>query len=138
MASNSVYTAPSAVQLLDPKAFKNKMANGVHDKQPSEIADQGLSSHIERLHGVQERTERPAKRQKVNDDTESNKSKGTFGTISKGGELGQYVKDKQQEGAKEDPSTIVDLTGGMPISELSKPSSIIAQRHCMFNFLTAI
>ena len=126
MASNSVYTAPSAVQLLDPKAFKKSVANGIHGNQPSENADQGMSSRIERLHGVQERTERPAKRQKVNEDMDSNKSKGTFGTISKGGELGQYVKDKQQEGAKEGSSSIVDLTGGKPVSALSKLRPIIA------------
>ena len=74
----------------------------------------GVGNQIERLHGVESRTERPSKRQKLDDNTDTEK-KAKFSTMSKGGELGEYVQQKQKEGIQV-PNSVVDLTGGMRIA----------------------
>ncbi|KAG8528534.1 uncharacterized protein KY384_007452 [Bacidia gigantensis] len=76
----------------------------------------GQGSYIERLHGILEREERPSKKQKRTGDEPDNqdsekKGKATF-SGGKGGELGEYVKEKKKEGLKDTPvDAIVDLTG---------------------------
>ena len=131
----------SARQLLDPKSFGNPNSScstmpASSKRSPSseptptdstskltvvhttaagpatEDADYGIGNHIERLHGVAERTDRPSKRQRLDEDEKGGNKAMFTSTIRKGGELGEYVKEKQTEGLQ-DPRHLVDLTGGM-------------------------
>ena len=116
----------SGRQLLDPKNFvkgsqqaqsPNQTQEEEKDAQALE-AEQGLATYIERLHGVKDRSERPVKRQKIQDEAEAGK-KAQEVNIRSGGDLGQYVRDKQKEGAQEAMADgIVDLTNGDEDDEL--------------------
>ncbi|KAL8941565.1 MAG: hypothetical protein Q9216_002155 [Gyalolechia sp. 2 TL-2023] len=127
----------NARQLLDPKGFRGHpqkphkdvpapKAAGTDEPEeyipPNESTSssqdasehQGLSSMIERIHGISHRNERPQKRQKTdneNDETE----KATFTGGSAGGEIGEYLKEKRKEGQNElqaaAAASVVDLTG---------------------------
>ncbi|KAL8765228.1 MAG: hypothetical protein Q9209_007621 [Squamulea sp. 1 TL-2023] len=129
----------SARQLLDPKGFQqntkpmSKDTSSIsHDVtfaespenfqaaqscQSSETSQepQGLGGMIERIHGVGQRQERPQKRQKTDHDKADN-GKTTFSSGSKGGEIGEYLKQKRKEGQNEAEAAasaaVVDLTGG--------------------------
>ncbi len=75
-----------------------------------------MGNFIERLHNVSKREEHPSKKQKrENDAVVNGEEKSTFGGGSKDGFLGQYVKNRTEEGKMEagTASAIVDLTGGM-------------------------
>ena len=131
----------NARQLLDPKGFSN--ANGYSNgsrisssstpesqslpneypnsdrSQPRKREDSvpnGIGSFIEQLHSVSQREERPSKKQKVDKsaDFDDDESKAAF-IGGKGGELGEYMKQKKQEGLEEagPQSTVIDLTRGM-------------------------
>ena len=80
-----------------------------------------MGSLIERVHNVSQREERPQKKQKIDTFEEDDKYKKNFGGGGKGGEIGEYIKQKKKEGIEEDGSsaTIVDLTGGMCTSSYS-------------------
>ena len=72
----------------------------------------GIGSHIERLHGISEREARPLKKQKRDPcDGPEDKKNASF-TGGRGGELGDYVKEKRKEGLRESKDAIVDLTAG--------------------------
>ncbi|KAI4190655.1 MAG: hypothetical protein L6R41_000666 [Letrouitia leprolyta] len=128
----------NARQLLDPKGFRSKPEssrkdalsqnpNGPVNSDEGRLRDdsmksgenankhQGLSSMIERMHGVSERSERPQKRQKTEQKDIEN-GRATFTGGSKGGEIGQYLKEKRKEGQEDSQAaaaaSVVDLTGG--------------------------
>ncbi|KAL8969589.1 MAG: hypothetical protein Q9183_001935 [Haloplaca sp. 2 TL-2023] len=130
----------TARQLLDPKGFQQKptqvnnkssqQVNGTafapstkptipnEDGQPEEMPDRhpGLGSMIEQMHGVSNRQERPQKRQKLNQGDEDESKQATFSGGGKGGELGEYLKEKRKEGQEDaqaaGSTSVVDLTGG--------------------------
>ncbi|KAL8693737.1 MAG: hypothetical protein Q9218_001482 [Villophora microphyllina] len=135
-------TAFNPRQLLDPKRFQQSTkqvskdrsspnSNGLlhkFDEQPpsrepppgepppSEENASGMGAMIEHIHGVSQREDRPQKRQKVDHDDEDG-VKATFSGGSKGGEIGEYLKQKRKEGTDEvqaaaASSAVVDLTGG--------------------------
>lgn len=80
----------------------------------------GIGSLIERVHNVSQREDRPPKRQKTEPfEDNDNDEKANFGGGGKGGDLGEYIKEKKKEGIAKYGSinSVVDLTGGMsPIS----------------------
>lgn len=76
-----------------------------------------MGHFLERMHNVSEREFSPQKRRKIErDNTEDNERKAQFSGGGKGGVLGEYMREKKEEGRKETavngtrPS--VDLTGG--------------------------
>lgn len=77
-----------------------------------------MSSLIERIHGVSDRNGRPQKRPRLeeptNEDPNAAEKAGTFAGGGKGGVIGDYMRQKKEEGKKEAASmgTVVDLTGG--------------------------
>ena len=74
---------------------------------------QGVSSHIERLHGVQQREDQPMKKQRREGSQEANDKKANFTGRGAGGDLGRYVQEKKKEGLDESgvQTNVVDLTG---------------------------
>lgn len=110
--------APTA-QLLEPDR------PAIARPDPVAEAEHGLANYIERLHGVSDRTERPAKRQKVQDEDE-HKKKAQDIAIRGGGDLGEYVKEKRKEGMQEAIANgIVDLTERKYLAESSWLPSLI-------------
>ena len=85
---------------------------------------QGMGSLIERVHNVSEREEHPQKKQKSADFENDQDKKAIYGGGGKGGEIGEYMKQKKKEGIAESGScsSIVDLTGGMYILDFLGPS----------------
>jgi len=69
---------------------------------------------LERAHSVVDRSMVPQKRQKIHDTWQDDGRRATFNGGANGGVLGQYVRDKQEEGRMKKPSstTAVDLTEG--------------------------
>ena len=89
----------------------------LHKRDREDYEGQGMGSLIEGLHNVTQREERPQKRSKIEKDhfaVEENKNVNFVGG-GKGGEIGDYVKEKKKQGIAESGSanTVVDLTGGM-------------------------
>ena len=132
-----------ARQLLDPKGFNPdrpqrdkqiKMldsgpavlpqTNGNSKRDAEELEGQGMGGMIERIHGISHRDERPQKKQKTirHDDDEDGK-KPTFTGGGKGGDVGEYMREKRLEGQAEPVSTseIVDLTAGTTKEVLNFP-----------------
>ncbi|KAL8958774.1 MAG: hypothetical protein Q9193_004232 [Seirophora villosa] len=119
--------------LLDPKRSQQNsqnrvnensmsMANGVdargahsHESTSNEREQQGIGGMIERIYGVSNRGERPQKRQKIDPGAAEDNTK-QFSGGGKGGEIGEYLKEKRKEGQEEAestlPASVVDLTGG--------------------------
>lgn len=76
-----------------------------------------MGHFLERMHNVSEREFSPQKRRKIErDDIEDSERKAQFGGGGKGGVLGEYMREKKEEGRKEsaahDTRHSVDLTGG--------------------------
>ena len=91
---------------------KNRCLKRDNDDQ---MDGQGMSSFIERVHNVTQREERPSKKQKRDAfDDDDQEKKAIHGGGGKGGEIGEYMRQKKKEGLAESGtmSTIVDLTGG--------------------------
>ena len=95
--------------------------NGAHKRDHDNTRVPGMGSLIERIHNVSQREERPQKKQKIETFEDDDKYKKNFAGGGKGGEIGEYIKQKKKEGIEEDGSsaTIVDLTGGMCTSSYS-------------------
>ena len=78
---------------------------------------QGMGSLIESLHNVTQREGRPQKKSKVDKDQfgVEDDNKVDFIGGGKGGEFGDYLKEKKKQGIAESGSAnaVVDLTGGM-------------------------
>lgn len=76
---------------------------------------QGMGNFIERMHNVSQADRRPLKKQKMehDDDIANNTQKANFKGGKGGGDLGEFVKQKQKEGLEEAGTRpIVDLTEG--------------------------
>lgn len=126
-------------QLLDPKGFNTihrkkesdsfvdvskspphtptfEFIDGSQKRNQSDSEEYGMGNMIERVHNITERQERPHKRQKTgkDDDGEEERTKATFSGGGKGGEIGEFMKQKREEGEKESgPSKgVIDLTEG--------------------------
>jgi len=83
----------------------------------------GMGHMLERVHNVSERDFLPQKRRKIEREVEDdNAHKAHFRGGGKGGVLGEYMKEKQEQGRKEDAANgtrpSVDLTGGMSSSSI--------------------
>jgi hypothetical protein len=77
----------------------------------------GIGHMLERIHNVSERDFLPQKRRRIEQEGEDGSAqKSHFGGGGKGGVLGGYMKEKQEQGRKEDAANgtrpSVDLTGG--------------------------
>ncbi|KAI9789179.1 MAG: hypothetical protein M1816_006313 [Peltula sp. TS41687] len=77
----------------------------------------GFGGLIEKIHGVSTREDRPQKRQKrehENEEDKVDKQKAAFPGGGKGGVIGEYMRQKKEEGKQEaaNSGTYVDLTIG--------------------------
>lgn len=120
-------------QLLDPKGAvapkpraspdslrrASPLANVVHKRASEEPEAQGMGNFIERIHGITDREERPQKRQKTDkeyedDEEEEEEKKATFAGGGKGGEIGEYMRERRKEAQAKSSAngTVVDLTAG--------------------------
>lgn len=126
--SPSIMTTPSgylspvrASPNLPNGEYPEVNSNGAHKRDYDNTKVPGMGSLIERVHNVSQREERPQKKQKIETFEEDDKYKKNFAGGGKGGEIGEYIKQKKKEGIEEDGSsaTIVDLTGGMCTSSYS-------------------
>lgn len=87
----------------DPSVLPPKVGFG-------EEIGQGMGTLIERLHNVSQRGEPPQKRPKPHQIRTENRAT-TFVGGGKGGELGEYIKQKRNEGPiTSGPAPVVDLT----------------------------
>jgi hypothetical protein len=85
--------------------------------QGSQAPGVSMGHFLERMHNVSEREFPQQKRRKIErDDTEDNERKAQFSGGGKGGVLGEYMREKKEEGRKETAANgtrpSVDLTGG--------------------------
>ena len=78
----------------------------------------GMGNLIERFHNVEQRSDRPRKKLKkehLENEDETGRPKSVFTGGGKGGEIGDYMREKRKEGQEESgrTATIVDLTAGL-------------------------
>lgn len=115
-------------KLLDPKGCnptqlkkdsnnttESDSRNGVQKRSLEEGEGQGMGNLIERIHNVTHREDRPRKRQKFEQirGEDDDQKKTSFAGGGKGGEIGEYMKQKRKEGQSGvGPNSVVDLTGG--------------------------
>ena len=97
----------------------------------SEPEGSGMGNLIERVHNVEKREDRPQKKRKtehLEEAVEENKPKASFAGGGKGGEIGEYMRQKRKEAHDEagSTSTVVDLTAGGLLSV--GPWEVIADR----------
>ena len=90
--------------------------NSLHKRDREDFEGQGMGSLIERVHNISQREERPQKKSKVQNDefgVEDDKKVKSFGG-GKGGEIGDYLKEKKKQGIEESNhvNAVVDLTAG--------------------------
>jgi len=119
--------SPFSEQLQPEDAYLNPQglpqapphANGTPKREHELIVDeaQGMGSLIERMHNVSKREEQPRKKQKKehgSEDDPGEKKKAVFAGGGKGGEIGEYLKQKREERKQESGPTnmVVDLTAG--------------------------
>lgn len=95
-------------------------ANGAPTREHGLVEGEGpgMGNLIERMHNVSKREEQPRKRQKKehsSQDEQEDMKKATFAGGGKGGVIGEYMKQKREEGKQESgpTRTLVDLTAGM-------------------------
>jgi len=86
----------------------------------------GMGHLVERMHNVSDRQFLPQKRRKVEPlDDQGNEQKSYFSGGGKGGVLGEYMREKKEEGRKEAVANgtrpAVDLTGGKCSHSCCKP-----------------
>ena len=69
---------------------------------------------LERMHQVTDRDMMPQKRQKIRDDRQEDGRKAEFNGGGKGGVIGEYMREKRDEGRKENVTkgTVVDISAG--------------------------
>lgn len=137
-------TQVDAKRLLDPAGFDKTIAktqeiytgstppdyaglvsisgNGPQKRDHNECEGQGIGSLIERVHNVSQREERPHKNQKAENFEDDHDMKAMHRGGGKGGEIGEYMKQKKKEGMAESGSInpVVDLTGGQHYMRLQK------------------
>ena len=122
MTTPSEYLSPlRASPNLPNGEYPEVNSNGVHKRDHDNTRVPSMGSLIERVHNVSQREERPQKKQKIETFEDDDKYKKNFAGGGKGGEIGEYIKQKKKEGIEEDGSsaTIVDLTGGICTSTYS-------------------
>ena len=123
-ADGNIQLRNTGGQLLDVARMHSPgIANGLPSHTSSEPAKDDarpfhMSSLIERLHGVSNRDSSPHKRLKLDnskdDNSMENATASTFSGGAKGGVIGDYMRQKKDEGKQDLASrgTVVDLTGG--------------------------
>lgn len=119
-------------QLLDPKRFNSSQRqNDTDDTMPKEAAlseskglqneipvdkERGMGNLIEQVYNITPREDRPRKKQKTDhsENEVEEKNKAVFSGGGKGGDIGEYMKQKRKEGQEMSGSinAVVDLTGG--------------------------
>lgn len=114
-AQSSLPASPSAMHITHPDSLSTQ-SNGAHKRDQEEV-ERGMGSLIEQVHNVSKREDRSHKKQKreVPDETaEEEQRKAAFAGGGKGGEIGEYMKQKRREGQQDAGPTnaIVDLTAG--------------------------
>lgn len=69
---------------------------------------------LERMHNVADRNMMPQKRQKIHDDRPEGARKAEFNGGGKGGVIGEYMKEKREEGRNENVAkgNLVDISTG--------------------------
>lgn len=74
----------------------------------------GMGHMLERMHQVTDRDMMPQKRQKIRDDRQEDGRKAEFNGGGKGGVIGEYMREKRDEGRKENVTkgTVVDISAG--------------------------
>lgn len=128
--------------LLSPRAASKRSRNALEDEDSTTQSDDtlssgapsGLGNFIERIHNVSRREDEPRKRimKDIRVDGEDPTNKSTFTGTANGTVLGQYIKDKREEGKLQEPDSgppvnlplrpnndVVDLTGGMWSKKMS-------------------
>lgn len=112
--------------LLNPKAAAKRAREGSEAKEKygngspahgltasDEDSNVGQRSLIENMYGVRNREAQPVKKRRVDSDEDSQKksSKGPVGPIRNDTEIGKYLKEKRDQGAREaGPPQAIDLT----------------------------
>lgn len=88
----------------------NDYSNGLDN---GNVQINGMGQMLERIHNVEDRSMLPQKRRKVHDDRPDDVTAAGFTGGGRGGVLGQYMKEKKEEGRKErmTKGTSVDLSG---------------------------
>jgi len=79
------------------------------------LANGGGAGHmLERMHNITDRSMVPQKRQRVHDDRQANGRKAEFNGGGKGGVIGEYMREKREDGRQENWSkgTVVDISAG--------------------------
>jgi hypothetical protein len=73
-----------------------------------------MGQMLERRYQVTERDMLPQKRQKIRDDRPEDGRKAEFNGGGKGGVIGEYMREKRDEGRKENvgKGTVVDISTG--------------------------
>lgn len=125
-------------QLLDPKGYNSlhrkketgsfvdvaksslhtptlDFADDSQKRNRNEGEEYGMGNMIERVHHITERQEGPRKKQKTDKDDDGDDTlKARFSGGGKGGEIGEYMKQKREEGQKDSEpfKPVIDLTEG--------------------------
>lgn len=115
-SSSEVETPPQRPSSAAPQfVFDSPNQDSLWHGQPDDEGT-GYGKLIEQVHNVTKREERPVKRQK----TEHLSQEDVNGSLAfagggKGGEIGEYMRQKRKEGLQESgpTSNIVDLTAGL-------------------------
>ncbi|KAF2135855.1 uncharacterized protein K452DRAFT_280884 [Aplosporella prunicola CBS 121167] len=98
--------------LLNPKAPAKRPheTDGLGQDDLVQPSDLGMGSMIERMHGVQRREDQPAKKPRLDHDTNSQKA--DFKGAGQGTVLSEYVTSQQEQSKKDSRPTreVVDLT----------------------------
>lgn len=115
-SSETILHQPSPSNLqLNGKPLETNV-NSLHKRDHEDYEGQGMGSLIEKVHNVSQREERPQKKPKVENgefDIEEDK-KVSFVGGCKGGEIGDFLKEKKKQGIAESGpvNAVVNLTGG--------------------------
>ncbi|KAL3418264.1 SNF2 family DNA-dependent ATPase [Phlyctema vagabunda] len=110
-------TPPNQMHQSSPYFSGNSSPNVYSNPFNNENGEQqrgaGMGHMLERMHNVQDRDMLPQKRRKLCEDEREAMQKAEFNGGGKGGVLGQYIKEKQDEGKKGTVSSgaAVDLSG---------------------------
>lgn len=123
-SSSEIETPPQRPSSAAPHfVFDSPNQDSLSHGQPDDEGT-GYGKLIEQVHNVTKREERPVKRQK----TEHLSQEDVNGSLAfagggKGGEIGEYMRQKRKEGLQESgpaTSNIVDLTAGLCLTAFQK------------------
>ncbi|KAI9793804.1 MAG: hypothetical protein M1833_000527 [Piccolia ochrophora] len=119
-------TNPNEARPTDASVVRGQSTTPKHgfhetdDQTPS-----AMGSLIEKVHGVQNRTDYPVKRQRIqqegeDDEDDADRPKSSFAGGGKGGEIGTYMKEKREESRREamKSGAVVDLTRNDPSDDV--------------------